>query len=159
MGSEINAIGILKTSASAEGNIDHDAHSESYPSPGESKTQSMCDGSLHGNREIPSVPAADGAMAGRRRSRAARPTCTLREVARSHTSVKPPNKDGPKPLAKRGRTRTDQMEYLTDGRSPDTERDWRVDRTAGSASLSPMCCQSITSFCRCPTTRGRSRML
>jgi hypothetical protein len=40
----------------AEGKIGHDAIRESYSSPTESKTLCLSGNSLHGNREVPSVP-------------------------------------------------------------------------------------------------------
>ena len=62
LSSEINAVGTLKTLRRTESNIGHDAIRESCPGPAESKTLRMRGNSLHGNREIPSVPTAVGAV-------------------------------------------------------------------------------------------------
>ncbi len=62
LSSEIKSSGTPTQLIHAEGNIEHDDTRESYSSPAESKTLCMRGNSLHGNREIPSVPFADGAM-------------------------------------------------------------------------------------------------
>ncbi|MBI5251620.1 MAG: group II intron reverse transcriptase/maturase [Desulfomonile tiedjei] len=62
LSSEIKSIGTLTQLSNAEGNIGHGAMRESCSSPAESKTLCMRGNSLHGNREVPSVPTADGAM-------------------------------------------------------------------------------------------------
>jgi len=58
---EIHFSGVPTPWTYAEGNIVSGAQGESLADPAQSKTLSMCGNSLHGNREIPSTPAADGA--------------------------------------------------------------------------------------------------
>jgi len=60
LSSEINLSGVPTLLRGAEGKIGHDASRESCPDPAESKTLCMRGNSLRGNREIPSVSAADG---------------------------------------------------------------------------------------------------
>jgi RNA-directed DNA polymerase len=62
LSSEIRSIGTPTQLTNAEGNIEHDDSRESCSSPAESKTLCMRGNSLHGNREVPSAPIADGAM-------------------------------------------------------------------------------------------------
>ncbi len=58
---EINSVGVPTPLSDAEGNTVRDVMGESWADPAQSKTLSMGGNSLHGNREIPSTPAADGA--------------------------------------------------------------------------------------------------
>ena len=58
---EIRSSGVPTPLSEAEGNTVHDVRGESWADPAQSKTLSMGGNSLHGNREIPSTPAADGA--------------------------------------------------------------------------------------------------
>src|SRR6266702_487531 len=58
---EINTTGVPTPLSDAEGNTVRDVMGESRAEPARSKTLSMGGNSLHGNREIPSTPAADGA--------------------------------------------------------------------------------------------------
>ena len=60
--SEINVSEVPTLLSSAEGNIGCGVKRESYSDPAESKTLCMRGSSLHGNREVPPVPSADGAM-------------------------------------------------------------------------------------------------
>jgi hypothetical protein len=62
LSSEIKSTGTPTLLSNAEGNIEHDDTRESCSSPAESKTLRMRGNSLHGNREVPSAPTADGAM-------------------------------------------------------------------------------------------------
>jgi hypothetical protein len=95
LSSEIKAIGTPTLLTCAEGNIGCDARRESCPSPAESKTLCMRGNSLHGNREIPSVPAADGA-AGRSEKVNSR-TSDMHADGKSDGPIVPeklPNNDG-----------------------------------------------------------------
>src|SRR5260370_37881263 len=58
---EINTSGVPTPLSEAEGNTVRDVAGESWSDPAQSKTLSMGGNSLHGNREIPSTPAAVGA--------------------------------------------------------------------------------------------------
>src|SRR5260370_31544529 len=58
---EIHYSGVPTPWTDAEGHTVSDVMGESPADPAQSKTLSMCGNSLHGNREIPSTPAADGA--------------------------------------------------------------------------------------------------
>jgi RNA-directed DNA polymerase len=62
LSSEINAIGVPTLLTEAEGNTGHGGMREPCPDPAESKTLCTRGNSLHGNREAPSVPTADGAV-------------------------------------------------------------------------------------------------
>lgn len=62
LSSEINSIGMPTLLTKAEGNIEHDDTRKPCSGPAESKTLCMRGNSLHGNREVPSAPTADGAM-------------------------------------------------------------------------------------------------
>src|SRR4030043_2456422 len=62
LSSEIKSSGTPTQLSNAEGNIEHDDMRESCSSPAESKTLCMRGNSLHGNREVLSVPTSDGAM-------------------------------------------------------------------------------------------------
>ena len=62
LSSEIKVSGVPTALSSTEGNIGHDAMCESCSDPAESKTLCMRGNSLHGNREVLSVPTSDGAM-------------------------------------------------------------------------------------------------
>ena len=100
LSSEINTIGTLTTLRRTESNIGHDAIRESCPGPAESKTLSMRGNSLHGNREIPSVPTADGAVG--RPEKVNSRTSDMYAVGKSDGLIlpeKPPNKDGLEPSA------------------------------------------------------------
>jgi len=57
---EINRFRTPTLLIEAEGNTEHGANREACEGPAQSKTLSMCGNSLHGNREIPEVPARDG---------------------------------------------------------------------------------------------------
>ncbi len=60
---EITSFGVPTLLAHAEGHTVCGDNGEPVTDPAQSKTLSMCGNSLHGNREIPSAPAA--CMAGR----------------------------------------------------------------------------------------------
>jgi len=62
LSSEINAIVVPTLLIEAEGKTGYDGMSEPCSDPAESKTLCMRGNSLRGNREVPSVPTADGAM-------------------------------------------------------------------------------------------------
>ncbi len=57
---EINRFRTPTLLSEAEGNTEHGASREPWEGPAQSKTLSMCRNCLHGNREIPEVPAQDG---------------------------------------------------------------------------------------------------
>ena len=82
--------------SNAEGNIGYDAMREPSPDPAESKTLCMRGNSLHGNREIPPAPTADGAMG--RSEKANSRTSDMHADGRSDGPIvpeKPPNNDEP----------------------------------------------------------------
>jgi RNA-directed DNA polymerase len=84
----------------AEGNIGHGAMRKSCSSPAESKTLCMRGNSLRGNREVPSVPFADGAMG--RSEKAKSRTSDMHADGKSDGPIVPaklPNNDGPEPSA------------------------------------------------------------
>jgi RNA-directed DNA polymerase len=73
---------------------------ESCPSPAESKTLCMRGNSLHGNREIPSAPIADGVMG--RSEKVNSHNADMHADGKSDDPIvpkKPPNNNGPESLA------------------------------------------------------------
>ena len=100
LSSEIKPSGTPTLLAEAEGNIAWDDSRKSQASPAESKTLCMRGNSLHGNREIPSVPTAVGAMG--RSEKVKNRTSDMHADGKSDGPIvpeKPPNNDGPEPLA------------------------------------------------------------
>ena len=95
LSSEITPSGTPTLLIDAEGNIGHGARRESCSSPAESKTLCMRENSLRGNREVPSVPIADGAMG--RSEKAQSRTSDMYADGKSDGPIvltKPPNNDG-----------------------------------------------------------------
>ena len=100
LSSEITPFGTPTLLTEAEGHIACDDSRESQASPAESKTLSMRGNSLHGNREVPSAPTAVGAMG--RSEKANNHTSDMHADGKSDGPIvpeKPPNNDGPEPLA------------------------------------------------------------
>jgi len=65
LSSEITHAWTPTLSRYGEGNMSGGDNRESPDGPAESKTLSTCGNSLHGNREIPALPAADDGVTGR----------------------------------------------------------------------------------------------
>ncbi len=95
LSSEIKSSGTPTLLSKAEGNIGRNDSRESCSSPAESKTLRMRGNSLHGNREIPSAPTADGAMG--RSEKVSSRTSDMHADGKSDGPIVPeklPNKDG-----------------------------------------------------------------
>jgi RNA-directed DNA polymerase len=93
---EIIRSGVPTLLSDAEGYIGIDATGEPISDPAQSKTLRMRGNSLHGNREIPTLPVADGATG--RPEKATSRTSGMHGVGKSDGCIipqKPPNKDGP----------------------------------------------------------------
>jgi len=100
LSSEINFSGVPTLLSKAEGNIGHDVISEPYPDPAESKTLCTRGNSLHGNREVPPAPTADGAVC--RSEKANGRTSDMYADGKLDGPIVPkilPNNDGPKTSA------------------------------------------------------------
>jgi RNA-directed DNA polymerase len=100
LSSEINSSGTPTRLTTAEGNIEQGVRRESCSGPAESKTLCMRGNSLRGNREVPSVPLADGAMG--RSEKVKSRTPDMHADGKSDGPIvpkKPPNNDGPEPSA------------------------------------------------------------
>ena len=93
---EIRQSGVPTLLCEAEGNTGIGVTGEPISDPAQSETLCMRENSPHGNREIPSPPAADGA-AGRPEKATSR-TPGMHGDGKSDGRIvptKPPNKDGP----------------------------------------------------------------
>src|SRR5215469_10072906 len=93
---EIRQSGVPTLLSEAEGNTAGGDMGEPSADPAQSKTLCMRGNSSHGNREIPSPPAADGATG--RPEKATSRTSGVHGVGKSDGCIipqKPPNKDGP----------------------------------------------------------------
>ncbi len=107
LSSEINPSGAPTLLSGAEGNIGYDAKCESCPGPTESKTLCMRGNSLRGNREVPSVPMAEGRV-GRSEKAPKAYTFDMYADGKSDGPIvpeKPPNNDGPVSSAEVGEGR------------------------------------------------------
>ena len=92
---EIFHSGVPTLLSEAEGHTGIDATGEPISDPAQSQTLCMRGHSSHGNREIPTLPAADGATG--RPEKATRRTSGMHGVGKSDGCIipqKPPNKDG-----------------------------------------------------------------
>ncbi len=122
----------------AEGNTGGDVTRESPTGPAQSETRSMRENSLHGTREVPQAPAADGESG--RSGKDDDHTPDMHARGKSDGCVvpkKPPNKGGGDPAGGGGGGKAaDQGEHATDGHAPDTAPDQRVDRAGACARSS-----------------------
>lgn len=106
LSSEINSIGVPTLLTEAEGNTEYGAMREPCEDPAESKTLRTRGNSLHGNREVPSVPAADGAAG--RSEKAKNRTSDMFAGGKSDGPIVPknlPNNRGPVTRAEAGEGR------------------------------------------------------
>ena len=93
---EIIQSGVPTPLSEAEGHTVIGATGKPIADPAQSKTLRMRGNSLHGNREIPTLPVADGATG--RPEKATSRTSGMHGVGKSDGCIvpqKPPNKDGP----------------------------------------------------------------
>jgi hypothetical protein len=93
---EIIYSGVPTPLSEAECHTEIDATGKPISDPAQSKTLRMRGNSLHGNREIPTLPVADGATG--RPEKANRRTSGMHGAGKSDGRIvpqKPPNKDGP----------------------------------------------------------------
>ncbi len=93
---EIIHSGVPTTLSEAEGHTAIDATGKPISDPAQSKTLRRRGNSLHGNREIPTLPVADGATG--RPEKATRRTSGMHGAGKSDGCIvpqKPPNQDGP----------------------------------------------------------------
>jgi RNA-directed DNA polymerase len=93
---EIRQSGVPTPLSEAEGHTGTGVTGEPVTDPAQSQTLRMRENSSHGNREIPSLPAADGATG--RPEKATSRTSGMHGEGKSDGCIvptKPPNKDGP----------------------------------------------------------------
>ena len=88
--------GVPTPLSEAEGHAEISATGKPISDPAQSKTLRMRGNSLHGNREVPTLPVADGATG--QPEKATRRTFGMHGAGKSDGCIvpqKPPNKDGP----------------------------------------------------------------
>ena len=161
LSSEIKRSGTPTLLSGTEGNIEHGDIRESCSSPAESKTLCMRGNSLRGNREVPSVPMADGAMG--RSEKVNSRTSDMYAGGKSDGPIVPtkrPNNNGPETSAEvvegRGPTKGNTSQAAvarTQSRNVTSIGLCGVREAAVGIGLWPC---SLLSFYA--TTQGRSRM-
>ena len=105
----------------AEGNTQGDGQGKTPRDPAESKALRMCGHSLHGNRETPGAPSADGVVG--RSEKATNLKSDMHANGESHGPIvpkKPPNKGKPTAEVVEGRGPTKQNSQQV--ASPGTQR-------------------------------------
>ena len=120
---EIRQFGVPTPLSEAEGHTGIDATGKPIADPAQSKTLRMRGNSLHGNREIPTLPVADGATG--RPEKATSRTSGMHGAGKSDGCIvpqKPPNKDGPPNVRGGGGGKaTGQGKRVAAGPVPDAE--------------------------------------
>src|ERR1700736_1409485 len=127
---EITSSGVPTLSTQAEGNTTGGAPGKSLVDPAQSKTLRMRGNSLHGNREIPRAPAADGSAG--RLGKVLDHTPGMHAGGKSDDRIvpkKPPNKDTRSAEAVEGRRSTEGN--IGQGAAP------RTQSRIGASSLLP----------------------
>ena len=147
---EINTSGVPTPLSEAEGDTVRDVRGESWADPAQSKTLSMGGNSLHGNREIPSTPAADGPTG--------RPEQVQNRTAGMHVEGKSDDRIVPEKSSNNDMRSAETMEgrRSTKGNTLEPAASWTQSQKDGLSGL-----QRVPEVQRSPfrrSTRRKSRM-